>query len=255
MNKSNIEYKLSPSWRVTQLGTRIMINGGADALYEIETDSNEKSFFIQLKTNESFKRKDVPETERPYFEQLLLAEIIKPVVKPRQNLKVAIMGDETDLKIKLPISMKIVKITEKPDIVIIIRWQSKLENMANYILKPEFRGLPYIFFDTAYHHTLSIGPLVFPGETACLGCLYGRVAVRWGDAKPPETPSVIKDHDELISLSIIDELKRFMKGDTSLVGKTVAWDFTQRSMTTETLLKVAVCPSCDVNYKFMNNKL
>jgi len=46
----------------------------------------------------------------------------------------------------------------------------------------------HLLVDLAYHHTLSIGPLVWPGETACLQCLAGRIRQAWGDPVPPPAP-------------------------------------------------------------------
>lgn len=56
-------------------------------------------------------------------------------------------------------------------------------------------SVPHLFVDLAYHHTLSIGPFVVPGETACLGCLANRVAHRWGDPPLPRQPAVNEEID------------------------------------------------------------
>lgn len=72
--------------------------------------------------------------------------------------------------------------TKLLDLLVIIRTSVKLaETMEDY---KKIR-CPHLFVDIAYDHTLSLGPLVFPGETSCLGCFIGRITRNWGDAEPP----------------------------------------------------------------------
>jgi hypothetical protein len=40
------------------------------------------------------------------------------------------------------------------------------------------------------------------------------------------------------------ELERIADGDTSLVGKTIAWDMDGRTMQQDILLKSSACPRC-----------
>lgn len=49
---------------------------------------------------------------------------------------------------------------------------------------------PHLLIDLAYHHTVGLGPLVVPGETACLACLGHRLLRRWGDLPPPSEPAL-----------------------------------------------------------------
>ncbi|MDO5692510.1 MAG: TOMM precursor leader peptide-binding protein [Pseudomonadota bacterium] len=47
----------------------------------------------------------------------------------------------------------------------------------------------HLLVDLAHHHTLCIGPLVVPGDTACVACLGHRIAHRWGEAPLPPVPA------------------------------------------------------------------
>lgn len=47
----------------------------------------------------------------------------------------------------------------------------------------------HVLLDLAYHHTVCLGPLVVPGQTACLACFGHRLAHRWGDLPPPPAPA------------------------------------------------------------------
>jgi bacteriocin biosynthesis cyclodehydratase domain-containing protein len=99
----------------------------------------------------------------------------------------------------------------------------------------------------AFHHTLSLGPLVFPGETACIACLQGRVSIRWGDETPPTSPKVANKYINIVTELISAELDRIAQGDTSLTNKTVSWNFQDRTIKTNQLLKVPLCPICSHN--------
>lgn len=80
------------------------------------------------------------------------------------------------------------------DTILLVRtnagWQDTLAAYRD--LAP---SVPHLFVDLAYHHTLSIGPFVVPGETACLGCFANRVAHRWGDPPLPRRPAVNEEID------------------------------------------------------------
>lgn len=85
---------------------------------------------------------------------------------------------------------------------------------------------------------------MIPRETPCIGCLLGRVRERWGDHQPAPEPAVVTDHGLLAAALVSTEVERCLDGDTSLVGRTVAWDLQQRRVTSERLLTVPVCPYC-----------
>lgn len=50
----------------------------------------------------------------------------------------------------------------------------------------------HVLLDLAYQHTLGIGPMVVPGQTACLACMGQRVMQRWGDLPPPAAPALLR---------------------------------------------------------------
>lgn len=122
-----------------------------------------------------------------------------------------------------------------------MRHRSTHLEIAHQVLGLE---LPHLYVDIAFHHTVSIGPLVIPHETPCISCLYGRLNERWGDREPPSQPGVVTDYGPLAAALICVEVKRCLQGDTSLVGWTVAWDLRQRRVMREKLLTVPACPYC-----------
>lgn len=104
-------------------------------------------------------------------------------------------------------------------------------------------GGPYLLLDLAYHHTIALGPLVVPGQSACVGCLAARAGVRWGDPRPPATPRATGRADLATALAghAVDEIGR---GSLTLLERVVAFDLEGFTTTAEHVLPAADCPVC-----------
>ncbi len=242
MKSQQLRYKLSPAWRVRQEGSVLRLHGGGDAKYEVTLESEQPSLFAG--EPRQFARKELSAADDRVFEQLLAAGVVEPVGRRQRALKVATIGDELPFALT-PKSMTVAAVIAQAEIVLVVRCTS---THGALIRRTSYYDIdrPHLYIDLAYHHTVSIGPLVYPGETACIGCLYGRLRERWGDEIPPRRPLAAESSDVVVAL-INDELRRFAGGDTSLVGRTVAWDLAGRSTTTNTLLKSSACPRCGTN--------
>lgn len=240
VTSKDVTYKLLPEWKITQKGKSLIISGGADARYEIELETSESSFFSELRSNTSFTRSALKLRDIPVLEELVTAEVVAPVLQKNKSLKVALLGDEH----KLTISHE--KNAQTADLLLIVRANS---TYADLLEKVSYQDIskPHLFVDIAFHHTLSLGPLVFPGETACIACLQGRVSTRWGDDVPPSSPRTANTYQAVVSELIKTDLDRIAHGDTSLTNKTVSWNFQERAVKEDQLLKVPLCPVCTQN--------
>lgn len=229
-----------PEWSIVQTDDCLLIQGGADARFEIELEQNDPSFFSELQENQPFIRRNLSVDDQRILEELIAAEIVVPVLQTSKALRVAVIGDQNQL------ALCHLKDISDAELVIIVRTNSTYSELLNDIHYPEII-LPHLFVDLAYHHTLSIGPLVFPGETACIACLQGRVTNRWGDEKPPTAPKMTSQYIALATELVKAEIARIAKNDTSLTNKTVSWNFQDRSAKQDQLLKVPLCPICTQN--------
>lgn len=235
-----ISYKLLPEWSITQQDKSLIISGGADARYEIELEDDEPSFFATVKPSSLFARNKLKERDNRVLEELVTAEIVVPVLQKNNVLKVSILGDTNKLALTFH------KDVQTADLLVIVRTNS---TYADLLEKIDYQSItkPHLFVDMAFHHTFSLGPLVFPGETSCIACLQGRVSTRWGDETPPTSPKVMCDYSSFVSELISTELNRMLQNDTSLTNKTVSWNFQDRIIKTNQLLKVPLCPICTQN--------
>ncbi len=234
------KFMLLPEWAIRQANESLFISGGADAKYEIVLEKNEASFFSSKKATKPFTRNDLSLKDQRVLEELVTAEIVVPVLQKNKNLKLAVVGDTNQLA--LPAQKNI----QTADIVIVVRTNSTFAELLGNI-KYVSLTKPHLFIDMAYHHTLSLGPLVFPGETACIACLQGRISTRWGDEAPPSQPKLLHKYTELVTELLKIELDRIANDDTSLTNKTYSWNFQDRAIKKDQLLKVPICPVCAQN--------
>lgn len=239
-------FRLSPGWKIKQSGKTLVISGGADAKFEVELEVEGRSFFSALKSSSTFTRGQLNSHDQSVLEELITAEIIVPDIKKQQNLNVALLGDTKNFVLPESRSITTVEPDQTYDLALIVRINSSYSDLLENI---DYHGMdkPHLLVELAFHHTASIGPLVFPGETACVACLQGRINTRWGDETPPRSPKAATDYKELVSELVATELDRIARSDTSLTNKTVNWNFQDRTITTAQLLKVPLCPLCAQN--------
>jgi bacteriocin biosynthesis cyclodehydratase domain-containing protein len=237
-------YRLSPEWSIRQTERSLIISGGADTRYEIELDSSEESFFSSLKSSKKFTKKDLSPSDARAFESLITAKIIVPLLSKSKRFSISVIGDSSTLRLNNVGSMN------DADLIVVVRTHS---SFAELLQKINYTALdkPHLFVDIAYHHTVSVGPLVFHGETACIACLQGRISNRWGDETPPPSPKTASQYSDFASELIKTEITRIEQNDTSLTNKTISWNMQDRVIKHDQLLKVPLCPIC--NNKFDQN--
>lgn len=241
-------FVLLPEWRLIQDGSTLRISGGSDAQFEVVLGSDEPSFFASLKPSRPFTRSAVSDFEQAVLEELLTAQIVVPSLQKLNKQKIASVGDPHNLTLSTQVDSK------RAAFLVIVRTTSTYAQLLENIAYQDI-WQPHIFIDLAFHHTVSIGPLVFPGETACIACLQGRISTRWGDEQPPEGPRASRLHATIASALLELELDKVAHDDTSLTNKTVSWNFQDRTTRQDQLLKVPFCPICSRGKTSSDGKL
>ena len=224
-------FRLSPAWVLDGCE----VHGGDDARFLISVPT----LAARFAGGAAVDRSDIPDGELEEFEQLRSAGVIAPELTSATG-RVALLGDPFPEELQENAGWELAGLGDA-DLAVVVRHRSTHLEIAHQVLGLE---LPHLYVDIAFHHTVSIGPLVIPHETPCIRCLYGRLNERWGDREPPSQPGVVTDYGPLAAALICVEVKRCLQGDTSLVGWTVAWDLRQRRVMREKLLTVPACPYC-----------
>ncbi|MDO5068331.1 MAG: hypothetical protein Q4D96_13720 [Propionibacteriaceae bacterium] len=228
-------HRLSPAWRITAVRDGFELHGGDDARYLLDSSR----LVEQLARGEGVVRSQVSPEELAEFEQLRSAGVIGPVLSPGAG-RVALLGDPVPGQIGAQLGFDAEELS-RADLVVVVRHRSTHQQIMEQVRELE---QVHLYADISFHHTVSLGPLVIPHETPCIGCLYGRLQQRWGDRPPAPEPAVVTDFPLLAAALLSTEVKRVLGGDTSLVGRTVAWDLEQRRVVSERLLTVPACPYC-----------
>lgn len=227
----------------------LVLSAGADELYLIEDATAETAGELTAAWQEGrIDAGSLSAATRALFDQLLAAGVVG-TESPAEPLRVALryVGDrrrELERAIAAELErhgVTVVATLEQSGLAVFVRTNGQLMDL--YDRTPEWRTRQHLLVDAAYDHTISIGPLVFPGDTACLGCLAGRIGHYWGDGPPPATPAVQR-HATLIASLLALELEKIATGDIGLINATVAWDLRGRQIRRNSVYKLPWCPFC-----------
>lgn len=232
-----IGFRLSPDWSVHRTDAGVVLSGGDDALFQVEA----AEFLDRLVADEAVERPSVRGSEAGLFEKLVAAEIVIPAIRVGTSGAVALVGDQPPWEVRLSEGLRRVEGTEEADLVVVVRRTCSLWMIAELTSRLEQL---HLFVDLSFHHTVSIGPLVVPHQTACISCLAGRVTERWGESEPSADPAVARNYPQLSAALVATEIERAIAGDGSLVGWTASWNLADRTARRERLLTTAACPYC-----------
>lgn len=243
-------YIPNPNWTILYENNLLILNAGADKIFAIEdVPQNIANELIKYWKEKYIDPRNLSNSAKDIFTQLITANIVK-IVNGEKNKTITtvyinFIGDSIPELLDLIKRNKDMKITGNypVDLIIFIRTNSHLKDLTN----KEYKNLytPHLLVDISYNHTFSIGPLVYPNETACLGCLIGRLSNYWGDAEPPKQPAMT-ENTNLIADILKMELKKILGGDQSLINKTVSYDFENYKIKTNKLYKLPWCPFCKI---------
>jgi hypothetical protein len=252
--------QLSKQWRLEQRGVELYVFGGQDAIFTIDLEKNNKSFFATLKHGQKFTADTLTLNDRTALEQLISAEVVTPLlgkrVKSGVRIKFKIVSKKSVASAFMLDGASFKQIDSNDyDFLLMIRTNETLKEFLeenNYLELTK----PHLFLDLAYNHTISLGPLVFPGVTSCIACLEGRIGMRWGDEKPPSSP---QSSNELIGLAkewlAVELGKLFKDEDYTLIDRTVVLDMQNRTINSNKLLTVPLCNYCQKRELLTTGKL
>ncbi len=251
MKSPSPRYRVNDSWSLTYEEGLLLLNAGADRIFAIEdVEAAVADELIGQWRTKRFDPGELSREGREIFEQLLTAGIIINQIaeQPVYRIKLQFVGDEdatltTAIRSQLGVALKMVKEGDC-DLLVIIRTNGRLQD----ILDGSYGEIssPHLLLDLAYEHSVSLGPLVFRGDTACLSCLVGRLTTYWGDALPPKRPA-IQATPALIAGLLSLELEKILTAyNRELVNNTVAYDFDDYKVIKSSVYKLPMCPVCSI---------
>jgi bacteriocin biosynthesis cyclodehydratase domain-containing protein len=228
----------------------LLVSAGADRLYALhDVDEPTAAELLTAWGGDSIDPDALSTSAGAAFDELLAAGIIERKLVPGPPWRIgwrwigAARPDlETELTRQVDDHPNLVKAQfADAELGLFLRTDGLLQDVCDEAYG-ELR-MPHLLVDAAYDHTLSIGPLVFPGESACLACLVGRILHSWGDLAPPPEPRVLASAS-LIAALVISELGRIALGGYVLANATVAFDFERPEIHRNSVYKLPWCPVC-----------
>jgi bacteriocin biosynthesis cyclodehydratase domain-containing protein len=238
----------NPAWRAIFEDGLLLITAGADEIFAIEDAAPQVAAeIIALGAEQEIHRATLSRAADDLLEQLLTAGIVVAApLGPAATVALCGLGDavaELTMRLRAALVERGLEIVEPnaASFVVLLRAGGPLRALLDH--PSGLPTVPHLLIDLAYHHTCSLGPLVFPGQTACLGCLVSRVSTQWGDALPPARPRMAAEVELAVGLAAL-EIERVTQGEHSLVNRTVAYDFGRRQVKDERLFKLPWCPVC-----------
>lgn len=229
-------------------GDRLVASGGADALFLLdELDPAQARALHELWQGGDLR--SVPAELEPAVRDLARLGAIVPAVEPAPTLAfdLAALGDAAAVVAAVDALLGQARTLQRVEpaesrLTVLVRAGGSLLEAAKLA---EGWTRPHLLVDLAYHHTTSIGPLVFPGETACLTCLAGRIRFAWGDPQAP--PRALASRRAALAAGwIVDQLGVFRDTGTcsGLVARALALDLEGLTARAERVHRLPWCDAC-----------
>jgi bacteriocin biosynthesis cyclodehydratase domain-containing protein len=247
---SRREWWIDPAWTTHLDGGRLVLSGGADAHFLVDEVDAQGAERVHRAWNAGalHELEDDPAL-RPVLDAFSRLGAVARARRPSRTLRAGLVfaGDaDTALAELLQAfagrhGLLLEAGGDGAELVVVCRTNADLLTAA----KAAPAAAPHLLVDTAFQHTLSLGPLVWPGETACIGCLAGRIAGAWGDPPPPPAPAAGAAR-ELVASLVLEKLRQFATVGTcaSLVERAVAIDLATLETRSDRVHRLPWCPRC-----------
>jgi bacteriocin biosynthesis cyclodehydratase domain-containing protein len=236
----------SPEWTLVLEEGRLILSGGADALFLVDEVAGEAA--AELARAFAADRLDAIDRSQPGVARALLRlERIGAVVRarpaPAAPLAVSRVGAPPELASLISqLGGPAMTVGDGGALTVVVRTTGTLAELSERCAA--IAG-PHLLVDVGHRETIVLGPMVWPGETACVSCLAGRIVRAWGDPPSPPSPRAA-DARALVAAIVVEELRRFAReGDCPrLVERTIAIDLPTWRTRTERVHRLPWCPRC-----------
>lgn len=240
----------SPHWRLLHQDGVLLATAGADQVWTVDTACPTELFAELQRCWDD----DPPEVDQLSVAARLVLEELRPLgaVGPKApngplsigvlwcGARVAAFTDTIAAAIEsLPLTLLA---PTSAQVLVVVRTTGTLEQLAD---RARTLGRPHLVVDLAADHTITVGPLVFPGVTACVGCLAGRIRHTWGDPPPPSAPRAAGVAGATTAAGLgVAQVQRLLDGHTDLADTVVQLNLETCEARREPLLRLGLCDCC-----------
>lgn len=240
-------WHLSPAWRIESLGEHLLVQAGADEVYLIdEAPLAEHARLIGLCERGEAGAWAHDAHIGAAVRQLRRLGVLVPQGADRAfepHARLMWFGQPCEALAEGLISQGWQLSAPDADapLTLLVRTNASWTDLLASYGAWHSRGA-HLLIDLAHHHTLSVGPLVVPGQTACIACLGHRVLQRWGDLPPPPEPAMLRRVGGVAAL-----LSDGVRLGPELVERVAALDLRQLRMSRHHVHVQPGCPVCQAS--------
>ena len=188
------------AWRLQRVGEQLFVSGGIDATYLLdELQGDALARFLQAWDTDTLSRwPDLPRHGALIDKLVTLGALFRPVDARTSPPVVGLRWAGAACPPFAQALQAAASSGDAPawrlsdgavaDITLVVRTDAPM--LATSQQSTDIDG-PHLLVDLAHHETVVVGPFVVPGQTACLGCLAGRMSHLWGDPPPAPEPAML----------------------------------------------------------------
>jgi bacteriocin biosynthesis cyclodehydratase domain-containing protein len=239
----------SPHWTLFVEDERLIASAGGDAHYLVDEASPAEAHALAQAFAAGRLGALAPSLEPLVAKLAALGALVHAGSRPEPTLAWSLRGPEPLARAvaelgRTEAGAQLERVEEgAAQLIVLVRTRGTLLELLDEAGPP--LEAPHLLLDLAYQRTIALGPLVFPGETACLSCLAGRIRRAWGDPPPPAAPEAAQ-HVGLAAALVRQQLATFAREGScpALVERTVAYDLATLESRGERVHRLPWCPRC-----------
>ncbi|MEY4560877.1 MAG: hypothetical protein RLZZ618_154 [Pseudomonadota bacterium] len=265
---------IHPAWRLQRVDGQLFLSGGLDATYLLDELTGEAIDRFEASWNTGSIAGPAARSTTGAEENantalldklLTLGALYRPTAEPTAHLQVALRWAGAP---SLPFSEALARAADTPrhnaagaptshawsldtsaetdasasaDITLVVRTNASLVETSDRAA--QLAG-PHLLVDLSHHETVVLGPFVVKGQTACLGCLAGRMNHLWGDPPPAPEPAM-GSRAVLVASLVAEHLQTFANRRSMPALVQHAWSLSLTTWETH-LHPVFLLPWCPV---------
>lgn len=240
-------WRISPAWRIESLGEHLLVQAGADEVYLIdEAPPALHARLIELCVGgDAAAWANDPQLGAALRQLRRLGALVpEGAQRPFEaDARLVWFGVECEALVEglSRQGWRLASVSDDAPLTLLVRTSASWAELLQQYPAWHRRG-PHLLVDLAHHHTLSVGPLVVPGQTACVSCLGQRVLQRWGDLQPPPEPEMLRRAAGVAAL-----LSDVVRLGPELVERVAALDLRQLRLSRHHVHVQPGCPVCQAS--------